>query len=79
MGICGKEIKGVVNSCSNKLFIGLYLYNGQIYANGPNKDAAGTIGIVENSSIFKLMINMKEKLLEWYMDEKSLFIMKFNP
>ena len=79
MGICEKEVKGIANAYNNKLCIGLYLYNGQIYANGPNKDAAGTIGIVENSSIFKLMINMKEKLLEWYMDEKSLFIMKFNP
>jgi len=79
VGICEKEVKGIANAYNNKLFIGLYLYNGQIFANGTNKEAAGAIGIVENSSIFKLMINMKEKLLEWYMDEKSLFIMKFSP
>ena len=33
-GICGKDIRELVNPYFNQFFIGMYIYTGEIYANG---------------------------------------------
>lgn len=34
LGICGKNIRWLPNSYLHPFFMGLYLYNGELYANG---------------------------------------------
>jgi len=72
VGICSKKIRGEDNIYNNPHYIGLNLYDRNIYSNSTKKLAVDKITIEDNESIFKMEINLIEKILTWYMDDKKL-------
>jgi hypothetical protein len=59
VGICANIIKGEVNRHKSPYFIGMNIYDGNIYSNKESKSGAlGGIKMIEGKSIFKLEIDM---------------------
>lgn len=72
LGICGKEIREVPNPYLNHFFMGLYLYNGELYANGKGTQTEAKLTIVEGKSVVKVEIDTRKNKIAWSLDEVLL-------
>ncbi len=58
LGYGGRDLKPKVNSHTNQIFVGLYLANSNVYANGTNIATNFPLQIVDNDTVFKVVANL---------------------
>lgn len=75
VGLCGKNISNLTPAgmTTSDYFMGLYLANGHYYAYGTSIQGPKPYEI-KGDSIVKVLINMNEKTVMWYIDDKPVYL-----